>query len=947
MATLQLPIKTIVMYHNTLLAWYSEVFEHAAHPKMWSVRGHNVLFAVVDMLRLMRLGPLAHDATKRCTTLQALLSQPLLPKGYTHPQLMAALLDAGLPDKFMLLPAQLLTVHCLHLQRLLHVRWKWTTADLPTSAVLFAKPGAGKTLMATAYSLTAFNPTFQGNFPLARPETTLPDGEYLGIFIRGLLFLLDREGGIRAGPEVHADPAAVPKPRWKRSRSVLDNNGILPSLKPPAAFPADLGLSYSTSSDCILSAAAQQAFFLRDAIDTVHTTAEGENYIAAKTLIVCPTSVIPNWVAKLKSYQPDAQIVSHITASDVTMTLASRISTFARADYVVTTPHLLMGSTAFFPQPGGIGSGGRVISRDFDPTLTPALTGEPGSLVPVASLRPGHRVLYNPMGLGSMSDIFWVVQTTPTLLLLRAVDCVIVAPRKAVPHITIPQSGSTTMSIYDHSASYPRFLQATVGDSLENATNSPFLHFKWSTVIVDEAHRLTTPFNGFVSTKLRYVLRLDLTADTLRPRQLASYNAPVVMPTNYAYMEEPASMGDVPPPVYTWEALPLTTRAAEQVQRLITSAASETSAGASGLLLRQLRNMLATRRMGAGDPLFTTEMVVRVLPRPTAVALDDLTSKFGSVKLFDSGALNIDEECPVCSDEIEAPVMTNCHHVFCCECLKNWITQQASRYGSTTATRVACPTCRSQCAVTSIVFIKLPTPEETAAAEAAIEEEAAAKKEEVIDLTADEEKEKTEEEAAPPSPPDQHLWGKMEAAKTWIAARLAEGRKTVVISAFESSLQGLKTKLNETDIPVALIAGSVGSKRRATHLIDFETRPDPSVLLISARAAGMGLDLPFAKALLLLEPLNAAMHIQGVGRLLRTGQTAAIPIHILAWGGTPEERMARYVVEESNGAYMDNGGRTDLIRYAGVCGVAAMCGRDPPSLTAPALTQRRRRRGAF
>ncbi len=910
--------------------WYSTKVEKQANPKL-------IPRAVIQKIQRnwhhnRVRGPLSRwhsEANSDMIAADDLLTQPVLPQGYTNETLLTFLSNAGLADEFKLQPPQLLSVYSLLVQRHRYLEWKFDLKSTAAhqNAVLFANPGAGKTLMATAYALAAFCPTFQGNFPLTYPVTTLPEGHYFPLAIRGSLYLLDSNGGIRAAPDVRTSPDVIPAPKRKRRRCMLVDDTPHVNMHPVLPFPPSIGLSYDPTSDCILPVEFQNILFL-NAVEESGIIRERSNdcKIAAKTLIVCPTSVAPNWIAKLKKYRPDANVVSHLSGGDTNITLARNISMFAQADYVVTTPNLAMGSTSFNPflcSPS-------VYLRDV-----PALVGEPGDEVSRAVLNVGNMIICRDEGGTTSSSI--VVQTQPTLVLLGNRGVISVPPPTS--HFILPTYGSSVATQFDHNT----FLSTQsrhIGERGGIRSNSPFQLFHWASVIVDEAHRLTKTFREFMTTKMQYKLRLDLTANQLKPTELKTYFTATVMPMTYAFTGDVASMTDVPEPTYTWASVPLSDFAAGQVRQLVASG------GQAGFILRQLRTMLTARRVIENDTIFSTNMSVRMMPAPVAVVLDDITSKFGSVGSKASGALNMDEQCAVCYEEFEAPVMLTCHHVFCCQCIMDWIQERRTTFS--TATRVACPTCRSECTIVSIKFIEMD----------------AVEKAEIVDLTLTEETKVEEEEPmissiapssplapfAPSSPlsphstpsisvplptattttavapttgtdPTRHLWNKITTAHQWIQARLTEGRKTVVVSAFESTLRALSGHLSGAGLPVTMVSGSVGAKRRAVHLSKFEVDTEPSVLLISARAAGMGLDLPFAKAMLLMEPLNAAMHIQGVGRVLRTGQTSVVPIHILAWSETPEEDMARFVCD---GSVITGSRSQDSIRDAGLRSVRRM-----------------------
>ena len=55
------------------------------------------------------------------------------------------------------------------------------------------------------------------------------------------------------------------------------------------------------------------------------------------------------------------------------------------------------------------------------------------------------------------------------------------------------------------------------------------------------------------------------------------------------------------------------------------------------------------------------------------------------------------DDCPICYEKIQAPFKTTCNHVFCVECLKDWLDSANT-----------CPSCRTELYDGKKVFVSDP-----------------------------------------------------------------------------------------------------------------------------------------------------------------------------------------------------------------------------------------------
>ena len=119
---------------------------------------------------------------------------------------------------------------------------------------------------------------------------------------------------------------------------------------------------------------------------------------------------------------------------------------------------------------------------------------------------------------------------------------------------------------------------------------------------------------------------------------------------------------------------------------------------------------------------------------------------------------------------------------------------------------------------------------------------------------------------------------------------LAEGQKVLVFSQFVQMLQILERECKVRDIPSYMLTGE--TKNRMDVVNAFQEDTDPSVFLLSLRAAGTGLNLTTASYVVLYDPWwNPAVEAQAIDRSHRIGQTQTVNAYRLISPGTVEEKI--------------------------------------------------------
>jgi SNF2 family DNA or RNA helicase len=247
-----------------------------------------------------------------------------------------------------------------------------------------------------------------------------------------------------------------------------------------------------------------------------------------------------------------------------------------------------------------------------------------------------------------------------------------------------------------------------------------------------------------------------------------------------------------------------------------------------------------------------------------------------------NGDTLLTEECSICLDKplVQEAVVTPCAHVFCRACLVGYL-RDKSKEGPSQDTE--CPYCNETMDASRIIALS---------------------KSSVSGQTT------TSFLGAPKSPPskkiaptsnanssarqflEQALRGAGSAKLTAVLSelhnvwRLDPGSKVLIFSQFLGFLDLMEGTLREHDIPFGRLDGSMSLKERVTVLDNFKKPSSPtksnnitrgSVLLISMKAGGVGINLVAASTVFIVDPWwNAAVEDQCVNRIHRIGQTAEV-----------------------------------------------------------------------
>ncbi|XP_069008745.1 helicase-like transcription factor isoform X1 [Embiotoca jacksoni] len=215
-----------------------------------------------------------------------------------------------------------------------------------------------------------------------------------------------------------------------------------------------------------------------------------------------------------------------------------------------------------------------------------------------------------------------------------------------------------------------------------------------------------------------------------------------------------------------------------------------------------------------------------------------------------------DEECSVCLESVQLPVITHCAHVYCRPCIAQVI--------STEQTRARCPQCRSEIKTSELV--EFPQEE------------------------MEEEKSENSERWRTSS--------KVQALMGNLLRLRYEDRsiKCLVVSQFTRFLTILETPLREHGFSFVRLDGTINQKKRTQVIQEFQSSAagGPAIMLLSLKAGGVGLNLSAASHVFLMDPAwNPATEEQCIDRCHRLGQKRKVVVTKFIVKDSVEENMVK------------------------------------------------------
>ncbi|KAI0187733.1 SNF2 superfamily RAD5 protein [Xylaria flabelliformis] len=118
--------------------------------------------------------------------------------------------------------------------------------------------------------------------------------------------------------------------------------------------------------------------------------------------------------------------------------------------------------------------------------------------------------------------------------------------------------------------------------------------------------------------------------------------------------------------------------------------------------------------------------------------------------------------------------------------------------------------------------------------------------------------------------------------------------KSVVFSQFTSFMSLIEPSLTKANMKFLRLDGTINQKSRAAILKEFAECDKFTILLLSLRAGGVGLNLTQAKRVFMMDPWwSFAVEAQAIDRVHRMGQDAEVKVYRFICKDSVEERMLK------------------------------------------------------
>nr|XP_020637516.1 helicase-like transcription factor isoform X1 [Pogona vitticeps] len=214
-----------------------------------------------------------------------------------------------------------------------------------------------------------------------------------------------------------------------------------------------------------------------------------------------------------------------------------------------------------------------------------------------------------------------------------------------------------------------------------------------------------------------------------------------------------------------------------------------------------------------------------------------------------------DEECAICLESLIFPVITHCAHVFCKPCICEVIQREKAS--------AKCPLCRKEIGLEHLV-------------ECPLEESDSGKK--------------TDKEWVPSSKINALMHALIKLRKQNPAT------KSLIVSQFTKFLSLIEIPLKESGFAFTRLDGSMAQKKRVEAIQQFQSEEpgSPTVMLLSLKAGGVGLNLTAASRVFLMDPAwNPAAEEQCFDRCHRLRQKHDVTITKFIVKNSVEENMLK------------------------------------------------------
>ncbi|CAN4092070.1 unnamed protein product [Withania somnifera] len=266
--------------------------------------------------------------------------------------------------------------------------------------------------------------------------------------------------------------------------------------------------------------------------------------------------------------------------------------------------------------------------------------------------------------------------------------------------------------------------------------------------------------------------------------------------------------------------------------------------------------------------------------------------------------------CGICSDPPEDAIVTACGHVFCNQCISEHLTGDDTQCpvsacktllrGSSVFTKAMLsdslsdqpsleknPDCDGSEVAESLIF----SPYDSSKIRAALQVLESLSKPKACPESGH--LSRSDDEGASPSEStcDNHA-GESSMCRSSKDITTTRGEKAIVFSQWTGMLDLLEACLKSSSIQYRRLDGTMSVLARDKAVRDFNTLPEVSVIIMSLKAASLGLNMVAACHVLLLDLWwNPTTEDQAIDRAHRIGQTRAVTVLRLTVKDTVEDRI--------------------------------------------------------
>lgn len=227
---------------------------------------------------------------------------------------------------------------------------------------------------------------------------------------------------------------------------------------------------------------------------------------------------------------------------------------------------------------------------------------------------------------------------------------------------------------------------------------------------------------------------------------------------------------------------------------------------------------------------------------------DKLGCRIASIRerIVDSAA------CGICYGDLDNKTITSCcSHAYCFKCINTWLSGQQK----------TCPICKSHLDVSGLLVVRdgcLPS---------SSDEHAAAAQQRDVDA---------HDDGGPFG--TRRLLSKLLNFENIVTDLNRQGRKVLVFSNYDTSLDKIHAVLRDVDVKHATLKGHIG---RLRHVLDRYKQGDLNVLLVNASAYGSGLNLQNTTDIVMFHKFNDEIERQVLGRAQRNGRVESLNVWYL------------------------------------------------------------------